>query len=509
MIKKVILIILTSILFACSNDNESHNPPSINILSPANNSTFGVGEEIIFQGNVNDTEDSGSQLEISISSSIQGSLATNIPITNNSFSYIRSNLTESEHLITITVTDSDNVQRLKTVTINISDPHEPVTLNPTSVQNGELLLNWSVSNESKFESYNIMRSENEGRTYEVIDTISNINITNYTDSNVEFGVSYIYKISTTLLNSTVVPVSNIESGIFETGNFIDLGTDIVRLKIDPVRPYIYALDEYNGNILVINKQTLQVENTISVGSSNDMDISLDNSKLYVAWSYHHIVVVDLDTQQIINTFKWDADLESDVAWPTRIVCIGNDKLVVLTHNGYDNIALINANNGEILSWTDSLFYVPSLITSPDRMSVLVIEHFNSTGGSIGNTAYRYNLETNGLMSPTSVDNTGDISCNTYAATAFSGNGEFIFYCGKKIAYNDLSTPIGTFDEGIHASNNDGSIVIGSKHIWDANNFNITKSLPFTNSGTMVLDNSTDIVYIYYHISGKLYYFDIN
>ena len=136
---KITLIFIAIILFACSENNEPQielNPPTINILSPENNSIFDVGDEIIFQGNANDIEDMESQLEISISSNIQGILTTNIPITNNFFSYTTSTLTEGIHIIAITVTDSDNMQSIDEVTINISDLPEPVVLNPINLQNG-------------------------------------------------------------------------------------------------------------------------------------------------------------------------------------------------------------------------------------------------------------------------------------------------------------------------------------------------------------------------------------
>ena len=352
-----------------------------------------------------------------------------------------------------------------------------------------------------------MRAENEGGSYEIIESISDINITNYSDDNVEFGVRYFYKIVTTLINSSEARLSNIESGIFETDN-IDLGTSIERLKIDPVRPYIYALDRDNGNLLFINKQTLLVENTISVGNSpNDMDISLDNSKLYIAlFNTDKIAVVNLDTQQKIDDLTIDITAGSEFETPYRLVCLGTDKLVVTAYDQWNNIALVDANNGEIL-WIGFLFYYPSLIASPDKMSVLVSE--TKTTGS---TTYRYNLEANGLLSQTNVDNTGDINWYSNYGTHYtpiSENGEFIFYCGKKIAFNNLGTSLGTFDDKIHASNMDGSIVIGSNNIWDATNFSIIENLPFTNSGKMVYDTGSDIIYIYYDNTKKLYYFNVN
>jgi len=505
------LLIVAILLFACSKDNEPQvelNPPNIEIISPNANSTFDIEDEITFLANVSDIEDTDSQLEISISSDIQGDLTTNIPIVNNSISYTTNSLIEGIHLITITVTDSDNMQSSDQVNINVSDIPASVVLAPITLHNNELLLNWTVSNESEFESYNIMRAENEQGPYVIMETISDVNTTNYTDVNIEFAINYFYKIATNLLNSNEAPESNIESGIFETDN-IDLGTTIERLKIDPIRPYIYALDKDNGTLLFINKQTMQLESSISIGNSpTDLDISKDNSKLYVAlFNTDKIAVVDLTTQQKINDLTIDITAGSEFETPYRLVCVGNNKLVVTSYDQWCNIALINANDGEIL-WIGFSFYKPNLLTPPDKMSVLVSETY-----STGSTTYRYNLESNGLLSPTNVDNTGDHDWwhPQYGAdyTAMSGNGEYIFYCGKKIAFNNLSQVQGSFQDKIYASNEDGSIVIGEEHIWDANNFSISETLPFINTGKMVFDNSTNIVYILCENTNKLYYFNID
>lgn len=505
------LLIVIILFFSCSEDNQPQVeliPPTIEIISPNANSTFDIEDQITFLANINDIEDTNSQLEISISSDIQGDLTTNIPIVNNSISYTTSNLIAGAHLITITVTDSDNMQSSDQININISDIPSAVVLAPITLQSDELLLNWTVSNESEFESYNIMRSENEQGPYVVMETISDINITNYTDLSIEFGVNYFYKVSTTLLNSNDAPESNIESGIFETDN-IDLNTNIERLKIDPVRPYIYALDKDNGKLLFINKQTMQLESSLSIGNSpTDLDISMDNSKLYVAlFNTDNIAVIDLNTQQKINDLTIDITTNSQLDALYRLVCIGNDKLVVTSYDQWCSIALINANNGETL-WVGFSFYEPNLLTSPDKMSVLVSETRTT-----GSDTYRYNLESNGLLSPTNVDNTGthDWWHPGYGAdyTPMSGNGEYIFYCGKKFPFNNLSQVLGSFEDKIHSSNEDGSIAIGREYIWDANNFSISESLPFINTGKMVFDNSTNIVYIFYENTNKLYYFNIN
>jgi len=504
--KLSLLIIIVIFLFACNEQQIELYPPTIKILSPTN-TLFEIGEEVVFIANINDIDDTEYKLAISISSDIQGNLATNIPVINHTISYTTSNLMEGTHLITISVTDSDNIQSSDEITINVSDLSEAVILNPIVLQNDVLQLNWFTSIKSDFKNYVIMRSKAEQGPFDVIASISDINTTNFYDDNVVFGKEYFYKIGIKLLNSTRILESNIESEIFETDN-IDLGTNIERMKIDPIRPYIYALDKYNGTLLFINKQTLQLENSISVGNSpTDLDISLDNSKLYIAlFNTDKIAVVDLNTQQKINDLTLDLTVSREFETPYRLVCIGNDKLVVASADSFCNIALINANNGEIL-WVGFHFHEPSLLTHPDKMSVLVSETRLT-----GVTAYRFNLESNGLLSLANVDNTGRYDwyyqdSGTYY-TAMSGNGEYIFFCGKKFAFDNLSQELGSFRTKIYASDQDGSIAIGEKYIY-ATSLHISKTLPFINTGKMVFDNSTNIVYIFYENTNKLYYFKID
>lgn len=508
--KLVVLFLSFIFLFACSDDDKEEiilNSPTIEVLSPANNSSFTIGKMVSFKALVKDVEDAASQLRISISSDIQGELIHDLRITNDSLTYTTDELIEGIHNITFNVIDSDNMEGSDQVTINIDTPG-PVILDPIVLLEDGLKLTWSKSIASNFESYTIMRAESlEGR-YTTIENIFDVNRLTFKDETVEWGKEYFYKIGITLFDTFDVPESNIESEIFETEH-IDIRTNIERIIADPVRPYFYALDRERERLLFINKHTLQLEKSIRAGMSpTDLDISLDNSKLYITlFDTDRIAVIDLDSQAKIHDLTIELDSNS-FETPYRIVCLGEDKLAVAAQNQFVRMAFLEANNGERIWLSGKRYYKAFLLTSPDKRSVLVSETRSS-----GSVAYRLNLDADGYLSQEPVDQTDrhDWWHPQYGAdyTVISGDGQFIFYCGKKIEYNDLKQVHGSFQDKIHASNYNGSVAVGAEHIWDATNYTMTRRLPFTNSGIMIVDDETDRVFIFHENSKKLYYFNIH
>ncbi len=128
---KITILFVTILIFACGNENDPQEefelqPPTINITSPENDATFNFGDEIIFQGIINDMEDVDSELELIISSDIQENLTTDISTSNNSFSLTINNLMEGVHILTITVIDSDQMQDSEDITVSILPIVNPV-----------------------------------------------------------------------------------------------------------------------------------------------------------------------------------------------------------------------------------------------------------------------------------------------------------------------------------------------------------------------------------------------
>ena len=113
------------------------------------------------------------------------------------------------------------------------------------------MLNWSASNEEEFSSYKVTRTTSSSGPFDVVEVISDVNQTSFTDSGLIFGNTYHYQI-VVVVNNGDESKSNTKTSIFE-GENIDLGVNIVQMLVDPSRPYIYALDQINDSLLFINK----------------------------------------------------------------------------------------------------------------------------------------------------------------------------------------------------------------------------------------------------------------
>lgn len=65
-------------------------------------------------------------------------------------------------------------------------------------------------------------------------------------------------------------------------SIIPIGHELCDMTVDPVRPYLYVSDSTDNVVLVVNTETDTIGKNIWVGSKpTDMDISSDNSTLYV------------------------------------------------------------------------------------------------------------------------------------------------------------------------------------------------------------------------------------
>jgi len=472
--------------------------PIVGITRPSDNTIFNVGEMIDFEGSISDSEDNPSEIKIEWSSNIDGVLSSNSADNNGVTTFSTDKLSEGEHTITLKATDSDGLVTTDEINIIIKKLPNAVTLNTIEVTTSGLILNWSTSDETEFTNYQITRSENESGPFEVIEIFSDRMNTSFTDENVIFGIRYFYQINV-VLNNGDQSYSNIESNLFE-GENIDLGVNIVRMKVDERRPYIYALDQINNSLLFINKETKEVEKTIFVGSSpSDLSINLSNTKMYVAnFGSTLIAVIDLQTQEKVDDLTVDPNLGSWEGNPYRLACMGDDKLAYTSEDQWNSIKLINSNTGAFISGVGSI-YMPGLLTSPDQTVLYVSE-----SGSSGSQVIRFNLEGEELKQ---VDDSFS-SSNSNRDSCISKDGTYIFYNRKKLLLNNLQSIVGSFSESIYACNFDGSIVIGNENIWNADNFSIIKALPVS-SNIMSLDPDDTTLYIYDNNSSKIYLISIN
>ncbi|GJM33378.1 MAG: hypothetical protein DHS20C18_23790 [Saprospiraceae bacterium] len=473
--------------------------PMVSFIAPENAAFFGLGSDVQFSVNVSDNQENPEAINLEWKSSLDGVFSTQKANNQGLANVAINSLSEGEHTIEVTATDSDNNTAIAQLSITIKVLPNPVTLNPIETESNGLSLSWSVSEESTFQSYRVYRSAQGDNSYDIIEVINDINTTTFYDQNIQFGILYSYKIGVLVANGDEAQ-SNIESQQF-FGENIDVGTQIEVMKVDPVRPYIYALDKVNNSLHFINTDDKVLEKTIFVGSSpTGFDLNPNGDLLYIAnFGSSELTVVDLNTQEISTTLFVDTNAGTWDGNPYRIVYMENNKLVFTSEDQWNNLKIVNASNGSLISYTDGSIYQPEIITNPGRTIIYAAESSLSTS-----TIHRFNLVGNNLQL---VDENG---IDGYAARALvsSGNGQYLFYHKRKILANNLQSVLGTFSENIYASNVDGTKVIGEENILDAVTFSIIRPLPLS-TRIMALAPDNETLYLYDTNTSKIAIVNIN
>ena len=151
------------------------------------------------------------------------------------------------HIISVTATDSDGNIGGASVQIEVTELPNAVLLSPLEGSQVGINLNWTESEEANFVKYTIYRSTEVNSNFQDIAEFTNKDQTTFLDQNVSIDTDYYYRIGVTLSNGQE-GLSNIQFIAF-AGATINVGTQLERMKADPDRPFIYALDRLNNSLL--------------------------------------------------------------------------------------------------------------------------------------------------------------------------------------------------------------------------------------------------------------------
>lgn len=472
--------------------------PTVRIVQPASGAMFGLFETIELNGVVTDEEDPPSSLQVVWESNVDGTLAQGGVQFDGSTRIVYNSFSEGTHLITLRATDSSGASGSATITLVIGDPGnapDPVVLDPLLGDAAGVTLNWSASTESRRFDYRVHRAEGSS-DFQVINVISNGTSRTYRDTTVQLGRQYRYRIG--VIAEGDESFSNIETIV--VGESINVGSQVETMIIDPARPYLYALDKVNNSLHFINLDTKMLEKTIFVGSSPvDMDIDLDGDELFIAnFGSTELAVVDLESQERSRTIFVETDLGGWDGNPYRVVCTANDTLVFTSEDQWNELKLVSGATGMNLAHMGSL-YAPDLVASPDGTRVYVAE-----SGSSGSQLYRFDVSANGL---TQVDVSDRANGYGSRLAIMSGDGMYVYYGGGKFLANNLSSLLGTFSETIYATNTDGTLAVGSEHIFDGTTFAIKQPLPLTTS-IMALSADESKLYLYDNSSSRIFIYPV-
>lgn len=474
--------------------------PVVSFISPLNGTEHDLGFPINFQAVVNDDGDPLQTLAIELRSSIDGVISTPQPNSAGSIQASTSSLSEGEHQIQIIATDSDGNVGSATINITVRDLPNSVLLEALENTNTGFTLNWSVYTEINFDRYVVYRSNNQSGNFSTIATINDINTTSYSDENLTDGNTYYYRIGVKLTTNEE-PLSNIQGNLFQSPS-IFIPNQIERMKADPNRPFLYALDRINNSLMFISTESLSITKTLFVGSApTDLYISLDGFQLFIAnFGSTQITVVNLALQEIDYDFFVNTNVGNWDGNPYRIAPLSNNKLAFTSEDQWNNIKVVNATTGVNSSLSNQSIYEPGLLSNAAGTILYASER-----GSSGSSIFRYNFNGNTLQE---VDESISSNNSGPRDAYLTSDEQYIFYNRKKILANNLQSTLGTFPENIYGINSNGSLVFGEEQYYDGNTFAIKGTLP-AESTVMVMAPDDSVLYLYDITSSRIILFNPN
>jgi len=470
--------------------------PVIADLLPPPGTGFVPGEQVTFSATITDRETPATQLQVEWRSDLDDVINTDAPAGDGSVSFSTTTLSRGVHQVTVKATDGDANETSSSVTIPNNLPQR-VVLNPLTKDVSGITLTWTPVSEPDFASYRIYRATNQAGPFSLIDILNNAGADTYKDTSVEFGRTYWYQLG---LLTTAGPesFSNVES--LEAGISIAILTQVETMMVDPVRPFLYALDRVNNSLVFVDLSTNSVESTIFVGSSpTDMDIDIAGDEMFIAnFGSTELAVVDLVTRTKARSLFVD----TGGTWsgnPYRLTCATQGRLVFTSEDQWNDLKLIETASGARLHNTGSV-YQPDLASSPDGTRIYVAE-----SGSSGSELIRFDLNpTTDQLSQ--VDNSARFSFGTRMVT-MTGDGVYAFYRRNKLLAANLVSSLGSFSEDIYATNQDGSIAIGSSNIHDGTTYGIIRPLPLSTT-VMAVSPDASTLYLYDSNSSRIFLFDL-
>ena len=356
---------------------------------------------------------------------------------------------------------------------------------PTKDTNG-VNLRWTSS--ASFPTYRVYRGPNPGTGYSIIDILNDATAVSYRDETVTLGVSYRYRVAG-IGGDGVEVSSNVQS--IAAGVFIDVGSQVERMAVDPQRPYIYAIDRVNNSLHFVNLATQTVDKTIFVGSApTGLDINATDTELYVANSGStEIAVVDLTTQAKTRSLLVEVTAGSTTGNPYRLAATVGNTLVFSAQDTFSPLRLINAATGATITTATTGTSGGSMVASPDGTHVYTGGYYFTRFDIVGATMK-------------SVDSSSDFTSST-TTVARSGDGMFVYYGAKKVLATNLKSTLGTFPESIQLASSNGGLAVGTIRVYDGNTFSAKATLPVS-TAVAAISPDDKTLYLYETISSRIY-----
>ncbi|WP_110311050.1 hypothetical protein [Dysgonomonas alginatilytica] len=281
--------------------------PEIELILPSIPANFAPNENVVFSFNVIDKDSRPEEINVVISSDLDGKLLETKPNSVNNVKFETSTLSRGLHTITITATDKDNYSATKTITVTTTAPSNITLESANKTSQDCVLLKWQQYKTADFKRYEIFRTNSPDIEGQLIASFT-----------VADSVEYLDKLPP-LVNETYyyIRVSNAE-GQYRISNKIKVEepagkiyhysiTDAVH---HPTEPILYIVDNAAMKLRAINYVTQKEINSIGLQGSVG-DIAIGNNgfglEVYVPNNGGFIYVYNANTLNLVTSIKTGLD----------------------------------------------------------------------------------------------------------------------------------------------------------------------------------------------------------
>ena len=283
---------------------------------------------------------------------------------------------------------------------------------------------------------------------------------------------------------------------------IPLGENVVWMRPDPGRPWLYAIDQVNSEVLFIDLRTASVSSSIYVGDSpSDLDIDVTGNFLYVAnqgpgtglYGSWRIGVVALTNQTLVNSFiTLVSAMHVSAGRPGR-----------LYYNDGNEVHSVDTDTGTDLG---AFNYIKTrMVISSDKTDLFGQYVYTGNLGAMGD----FDVATDTITLLDTAYYSPYPYGWSYDNYSLSGDNHYLGYGQIMFTATNFAAQIGEFPEQIYALNGDGSVAFGNTNIWDTTTFpihgNATQitNMPFSTT-IMVFDSYTNVLYAFNPADSSIY-----
>ena len=293
--------------------------PKIEVILPSLPANFSLGENVIFSFNVTDEDSPASDIDVVISSSLDGELHKTNPDVNDNVRFETADLSRGVHTISVSATDADGFIASKTFDLSTLAPG-PLTLTSAEAVTSGVELKWEQYGMDDFKRYELLRATGIDAEGTIITSFSTIETTEFVDElpPLVSEVYYYLRIVNTdghTRNSNKIKVEQPAGKIYY---------DLPKFAVHhPSEPVVFIYDEFSNKLKAINYETQTEINSVALQGSIGRFAVGDNGyglEVYVPNNSGFIHIYNANTFDLVYSIN--------TGLPTECVVTNNKGYIV-------------------------------------------------------------------------------------------------------------------------------------------------------------------------------------